>query len=123
MDKYKWDVERTRVRSPLRNKEATLSRHTISKRLLPYRVEAFIFVKRTIKMNTLLRVISKSGKLSLANTLLDEDGEFDRLLETDVDLSFRNITELRDLIEELRAAASLPILHISCCNKSIMGGN
>ena len=74
-------------------------------------------------MNTQLRVISKNGKLSLANVLIDQDGEFDKVLEFDVDLSFKNMKALKDMIGRLNEASKMPILHISGCNQRIMGGN
>ena len=74
-------------------------------------------------MNTQLRVISKNGKLSLANVLIDQDGEFEKVLELDVDLSFKNMKALKDMIGRLNEASSMPILHISGCNQRIMGGN
>ena len=74
-------------------------------------------------MNTQLRVISKNGKLSLANVLIDQDGEFEKVLEFDVDLSFKNMKALKDMIGRLNEASKMPILHISGCNQRIMGGN
>lgn len=74
-------------------------------------------------MNTQLRVISKNGKLSLANVLIDQDGEFEKVLELDVDLSFKNMKALKDMIGRLNEASKMPILHISGCNQRIMGGN
>lgn len=74
-------------------------------------------------MNTQLRVISKNGKLSLANVLVDNEGEFEKVLELDVDLSFKNMQALKDMIGRLNEASSMPILHISGCNQRIMGGN
>ena len=74
-------------------------------------------------MNTQLRVISKNGKLSLANVLVDKDGEFEKVLELDVDLSFKNMQALKDMIGRLNEASKMPILHISGCNQRIMGGN
>ena len=74
-------------------------------------------------MNTQLRVISKNGKFSLANVLMDQDGEFEKVLELDVDLSFKNMKALKDMIGRLNEASKMPILHISGCNQRIMGGN
>ena len=74
-------------------------------------------------MNTQLRVVSKNGKLSLANVLIDQDGEFEKVLELDVDLSFKNMKALKDMIGRLNEASKMPILHISGCNQRIMGGN
>ena len=74
-------------------------------------------------MNTQLRVVSKNGKLSLANVLIDQDGEFEKVLELDVDLSFKNMQALKDMIGRLNEASKMPILHISGCNQRIMGGN
>ena len=74
-------------------------------------------------MNTQLRVISKNGKLSLANVLIDQDGEFEKVLELDVELSFKNMQALKDMIGRLNEASKMPILHISGCNQRIMGGN
>lgn len=74
-------------------------------------------------MNTQLRVISKNGKLSLANVLVDNEGEFEKVLELDVDLSFKNMQALKDMIGRLNEASKMPILHISGCNQRIMGGN
>ena len=74
-------------------------------------------------MNTQLRVTSKNGKLSLANVLIDQDGEFEKVLELDVDLSFKNMKALKDMIGRLNEASKMPILHISGCNQRIMGGN
>lgn len=73
-------------------------------------------------MNTQLRVVSKSGKLSLANVLLDEEDDFERVLENDVDLSFKSMQQLKDMIQRLNEASKMPILHITGCNQRIMGG-
>ena len=74
-------------------------------------------------MNTQLRVISKNGKISLANVLIDQDGEFEKVLELDVDLSFKNMKALKDMIGRLNEASNMPILYISGCIQSVMGGN
>ena len=74
-------------------------------------------------MNTQLRVVSKNGKLSLANVLIDQDGEFEKVLELDVEISFKNMKALKDMIGSLNEASKMPILHISGCNQRIMGGN
>lgn len=70
-----------------------------------------------------LRVVAKSGKYSLAYTSVDSDGDFNKIVESDVELSFRNMQELKDLIVKLNEASKMPVLHVGSYNKRIIDGN
>jgi len=72
------------------------------------------------KNNKELRVCSYNGKYYLAVCLLDSDGDVVKILNEDVDLSFKNMEELRGMVEEVNNASRLPVIHKNSCNRAIL---
>ena len=78
-------------------------------------------VKKNNKENgRVLRVVSIRGRYRLMWATVDAEGEVEHLLpEEDIDFSFKDYTEMKELIALVEEAKMLPIITVNSSNRSL----
>lgn len=67
-----------------------------------------------------LRVVSIRGRYRLMWAAVDAEGDVEHLLpEEDIDFSFKDYTEMKELITLVEEAKMLPIITVNSSNRSL----
>ena len=72
-------------------------------------------------MKKVLRVCCKAGRYSFRYVLEDADGDVVKVLRDELETSFRDMSEVHELTDEMKLAVGLPVFHIVAANKRMLG--
>ena len=72
-------------------------------------------------MEKILRVVSSKGKYAFKYVMVDGDGDVIKVLRDDLEVTFRDLSEMHELTDEMKAAMGLPVFHVGAINKRMLG--